>query len=244
MASFGLLMNWFGDSPDGSLARYRRVERPQFGFFLDHSMDAASNLMIAVGLGLSPYVDMGAALFTLVGYLLLGLSVFLSTHVSGQLRLSFLGFGPTELRLTMILFNLAVFLMGPVTSAFLGRPSPCIRFRCLCSERCWSVFSSLTFAARPRIPPAIRPRFRRSVRGIRRHARSSRFDRDYSARFSRPGGFEPGVADCRFPAWSIDRIDQRGAPPRDFPEDGNIGCDDFHAGREPLRHRQPVAFFQ
>ena len=121
MASFGLLLNWFGDSPDGSLARYRGVERPQFGFFLDHSMDAASNLMIAVGLGLSPYVDMGAALFTLVGYLLLGLSVFLSTHVSGQLRLSFLGFGPTELRLTMILFNLAVFIMGPVDISIFGQ---------------------------------------------------------------------------------------------------------------------------
>lgn len=121
MASFGLLVNWFGDSLDGSLARYRRVERPQFGFFLDHSMDAVSNLMIAVGLGLSLYVSMGAALFALVGYLLLGLSVFLFTHVSGQLRLSFLGFGPTELRLTLILFNLAVFVTGPVKVGIFGQ---------------------------------------------------------------------------------------------------------------------------
>ena len=121
LASFGIIVNWFGDSLDGSLARYRGVERHRYGFFLDHSMDAASNLVIAIGLGLSPYVDMGAALFTLVGYLMLGLSVFLSTHVSGQLRLSFLGFGPTELRLTMILFNLALFIIGPVNVSLVGQ---------------------------------------------------------------------------------------------------------------------------
>ncbi len=121
LASFGIIVNWFGNSLDGSIARYRGVERHKYGFFLDHSMDAASNLIIAVGLGLSPYVDMGAALFTLVGYLMLGLSVFLSTHVSGKLRLSFLGFGPTELRLTMILFNIAIYAIGPVSVNLAGQ---------------------------------------------------------------------------------------------------------------------------
>ncbi len=121
LASVGLVVNWFGDSLDGSLARHRRIERPQLGFFLDHSMDAVSNLIIAVGLGLSAYVCMGAALFTLVGYLLLGLSVFLSTHVSGKLRLSFLGFGPTELRVTMIAFNIALFIIGPCNLRLIGQ---------------------------------------------------------------------------------------------------------------------------
>ena len=121
LASFGLVVNWLGDSLDGSLARHRGIERPQLGFFLDHSMDAVSNLIIAVGLGLSAYVSMGAALFTLVGYLLLGLSVFLSTHVSGKFRLSFLGFGPTELRLAMIAFNLALFLVGPRSVKLIGQ---------------------------------------------------------------------------------------------------------------------------
>jgi archaetidylinositol phosphate synthase len=121
LASFGLIINWFGDSLDGSLARFRSTERHSYGFFLDHSMDAVSNLIITVGLGLSPYVGMEAALFTLVGYLLLGLSVFLSSHVSGEFRLSFLGFGPTELRLVMVLFNVAMFLMGPVDLSIGGR---------------------------------------------------------------------------------------------------------------------------
>lgn len=121
LASFGIIVNWFGDSLDGSLARFRRVERPRYGFFLDHSMDALSNLIISVGLGLSPYVEMGAALFTLVGYLLLGLSVFLYSHVSGNFRLSFLGFGPTELRIVMVVFNFVIFLMGPIEVHLLGR---------------------------------------------------------------------------------------------------------------------------
>ena len=63
------------------------------GFFVDHSMDAVSIVVISVGLGLSPYVGMGALLFTLVGYLLLGLFVVLSNHVTGRFRLSFIGFG-------------------------------------------------------------------------------------------------------------------------------------------------------
>src|SRR5664279_2898989 len=121
LASCGLVVNWFGDSLDGSLARFRGVERHRYGFFLDHSMDAASNLFIAIGLGLSIYVDMGAALFMLVGYLLLGLSVFLDSHVSGQFRLSFLVFGPTELRLVIIVFNAAVYMIGPATVAAFGK---------------------------------------------------------------------------------------------------------------------------
>jgi len=121
LASFGLILNWFGDSLDGSLARHRKVERHRYGFFLDHSADAGSNLLITIGLGLSPFVSMEVALFTLVGYLLLALFVFLSHQVSGALRLSFLGFGPTEMRLIMVLLNTMMFLLGPLPVTLLGR---------------------------------------------------------------------------------------------------------------------------
>ena len=121
LASFGLIVNWFGDSLDGSLARYRQTERHRYGFFLDHSMDAFSNLIITVGLGLSPYVGMDVALFTLVGYLMLGVFVILSNHVSGAFRLSFLGFGPTELRLLLVFFNLMMFVLRPISLHVLGR---------------------------------------------------------------------------------------------------------------------------
>ena len=120
LASFGLIVNWFGDSLDGSLARYRKAERPRYGFFVDHSVDAASSLIISVGLGLSPYVGMDAALFVLVGYLSLGFFILLSHEVSGDFRLTFLSCGPTEIRLIVIGFNLSMYFMGPVDFKVLG----------------------------------------------------------------------------------------------------------------------------
>jgi archaetidylinositol phosphate synthase len=121
LASLGLIVNWFGDSLDGSLARYRKEERPRYGFFLDHSVDAISNLIVMVGLGFSPYVGMEVALFILVGYLLMTLYVFIFNQVSGEFRLSFLYCGPTELRLLAIWFNLMMYLLGPVPLSILGR---------------------------------------------------------------------------------------------------------------------------
>src|ERR1044071_9739872 len=35
-----LAINWFGDSLDGTLARVRRHERPRYGFYVDHVLDA------------------------------------------------------------------------------------------------------------------------------------------------------------------------------------------------------------
>ena len=120
VASLGLLINWFGDSLDGSLARYRKIERPRYGYFLDHSIDGISNLILALGLGLSPYVRMDVALFALVGYYLLSMYVFLSNYVSGEFRLTFLNAGPTELRLVAVLFNLLIYVEGPFDVRFLG----------------------------------------------------------------------------------------------------------------------------
>ena len=71
LASFGFVVNWFGDSLDGSLARFRHIERPRYGFFLDHTLDSASETVIFIGLGLSPYVNLELAFLALVGYLLL-----------------------------------------------------------------------------------------------------------------------------------------------------------------------------
>jgi phosphatidylglycerophosphate synthase len=120
LASLGLLVNWFGDSLDGSLARHRKTERPRYGYFLDHSVDAINNLIFAVGLGLSPYVSIDAALFLLVSYYLLSMYVFLSNQVLGEFRLSFLHGGPTELRLVAIGFNLLIFVEGPLKVSFIG----------------------------------------------------------------------------------------------------------------------------
>lgn len=114
LASLGYIIHWFGDSLDGSLARYRNIERPTYGYFLDHTVDALCNLLIMGGLGLTLYVRMDAALFALVGYYLVCIYVFINNHLSGIFQLSFVGFGPTELRIGLIAINTAMFFGGHV----------------------------------------------------------------------------------------------------------------------------------
>ncbi len=121
LASFGLVVHWFGDSLDGSLARHRAIERPIYGYLLDHTVDAVSNLLIMGGIGLSLYVRMDVALFALTGYYLLCIYVFINNHLFSVLRLSFLGGGPTELRLGLIAINIGMALAGPVGIVVAGQ---------------------------------------------------------------------------------------------------------------------------
>ncbi len=112
LAIFGYVLHWLGDSMDGSLARYRQIERPSFGYFVDHSCDGLATLLILAGLGLSPFVRLDVALLALAGYLLLSIHAFLSARVLDELKLSYLAAGPTELRLVLIGFTLAMLIVG------------------------------------------------------------------------------------------------------------------------------------
>lgn len=112
LASFGFLLNWFGDSLDGTLARYRKIERPQFGFYIDHTIDAIGQIFIIFGLGMSPYVTLNVALLAVIGYLLLSIHVYIRTYVMGVFRISYYKIGPTELRVILVLFNTAMFFFG------------------------------------------------------------------------------------------------------------------------------------
>ncbi|MXO85640.1 CDP-alcohol phosphatidyltransferase family protein [Altererythrobacter aurantiacus] len=112
LAIAGYVVHWFGDSTDGSLARYRRIERPRYGYFLDHSCDGLATTLVVTGIGLSPYVVMEVALFALAGYLLLSIHAFLSVRVLGELKLSYLNAGPTELRFLLIGLTVAMMWFG------------------------------------------------------------------------------------------------------------------------------------
>lgn len=108
----GYVVHWFGDSLDGSLARFRKIERPRYGYFLDHSCDGLATTLLVVGIGLSPYVQLEVALVALAGYLLMSIHAFLSVRVLGELRLSYMNAGPTELRLVLIALTLAMYFAG------------------------------------------------------------------------------------------------------------------------------------
>ncbi|MGO9004758.1 MAG: CDP-alcohol phosphatidyltransferase family protein [Beijerinckiaceae bacterium] len=112
LATLGLVVHWFGDSLDGSLARYRQIEKPRYGYFLDHSVDTVAIFSIMIGLGLSAYVRLDMALFALLGYFMLCIYVFLSNHVTGQFQLTFLSLGPTEARIGLIGLNSWMYFAG------------------------------------------------------------------------------------------------------------------------------------
>src|SRR3546814_931799 len=103
---------------DGSLARYRRIERPSYGYFIDHSCDGLATFLILAGMGLSPFVRFDIALIALAGYLLLSIHAFLSARVLGELRPSYLSAGPTELRLMLIALTLMMMTLGSAPGVF------------------------------------------------------------------------------------------------------------------------------
>lgn len=112
LASFGFLVNWFGDSLDGTLARHRKIERPAYGFFTDHMIDAFSQVLIFLGLGISPYISFNIACLALISFLLLTVYIYVRTSVVGEFKISFSKLGPTELRLLAILLNTYMFFAG------------------------------------------------------------------------------------------------------------------------------------
>jgi phosphatidylglycerophosphate synthase len=116
----GLVINWFGDSLDGSLARYRKIERFKYGYFVDHTVDITTQAIVFIGLGLSPFVHFNCALLALVGYLLLGILTYIDTAVSGVYKISYGKIGPTEARLFLVGLN-AVFYFASNPMIHIGR---------------------------------------------------------------------------------------------------------------------------
>lgn len=113
-----LALNWFGDSLDGTLARARNKQRPRYGFYVDHIIDAFGILFVICGLALSGYMSWTIALATLVTYFMLSIDVYLATYTIGTFKLSFYKFSPTELRILLAIGNIRA--MGHPTTQVLG----------------------------------------------------------------------------------------------------------------------------
>ncbi len=120
VASLGLVFHWLGDSLDGNIARFRKIERPRYGYFLDQTIDVVGNLLICLGIGLSVYVRMDVALFALAGYHALSIYSLVKACVSGRFHISLAGWGPTEMRLLIILMNTTILLFGAPQFVFAG----------------------------------------------------------------------------------------------------------------------------
>ena len=105
LASFGWIINWYGDSLDGTLARVRKQQRPVYGFFIDHTVDCINESIMVIGIGMSPFMQFDVAIMCLVAYLLISVYVYISAHLKGEFKLTYGKMGPTELRVIMIIVN-------------------------------------------------------------------------------------------------------------------------------------------
>ena len=114
LASFGFVVNWYGDSLDGTLARVRSTQRPIYGFYLDHCVDGLTMAVMCIGAGLSEMLNLYIAMAVLVAYLLLSISVYINAHLKGEFKLTFAGMGPTEFRLIMIIVNTLFIYVAPL----------------------------------------------------------------------------------------------------------------------------------
>ncbi len=100
-AVVSLGINWFGDSLDGTLARFRDQQRPRYGFYVDHIIDSFGAIFLIGGLGISGYMTGTVAMALLIAYFLLSIELYLATYTVGIFRLSFSIWGPTELRIVL-----------------------------------------------------------------------------------------------------------------------------------------------
>jgi len=112
LAVLGLGLNWFGDSLDGTLARVRQIERPVYGYFLDHSTDVISQVFIFLGLGLSRYLRFDAACLILMSYWMAALLTFIRAVATKVFQISYFGIGPTEIRIALLVYTVVVGFAG------------------------------------------------------------------------------------------------------------------------------------
>ncbi len=113
--------NWFGDSLDGTVARVRRQQRPRYGFYVDHVMDVAGTSVLVGGIAASGLMDPCLALLLLVAFLLVSAETYLAMIADGVFRISFLGVGPTELRIVLAAGVIQAMSSPWVTVGVLGR---------------------------------------------------------------------------------------------------------------------------
>ncbi len=110
-----LILNWFGDSLDGTVARVRDQQRPRYGYYVDHVLDLAGTAMLFAGLAASGHMAPAIAVLVVAAYYLVSAETFLATHSRGIFKMAFLGIGPTELRVLLAAGALAL-ISNPIVA--------------------------------------------------------------------------------------------------------------------------------
>lgn len=116
LSSLGFVINWYGDSLDGTLARVRNRQRPIYGYYIDHTVDGINELIMFIGIGLSGLVHFNLAMLVLAVYFMLTINVSINAHLKKEFRLTYVKLGPTEFRIIMILMNTVLATIKPLSS--------------------------------------------------------------------------------------------------------------------------------
>jgi phosphatidylglycerophosphate synthase len=114
VSSLGIVVNWFGDSLDGTLARLRHIERPRYGFFIDHTSDLFCQSLTFIALGISPLAHFGMACLGLIVFLMAFVYTLIAAQTRSTMRITYLYFGPTEIRALLLLGNFLTLAVGVV----------------------------------------------------------------------------------------------------------------------------------
>jgi archaetidylinositol phosphate synthase len=122
LCNFGLIVHWYADSLDGTLARVRRREREKYGYFVDHISDAWTILLVCLGMGASQLMDMRIALFLAIGYFLLNIYVHIIAYTRRVFKISYGRFGPTEVRMFIFAVNVVLIFWNPPVTYYGGDP--------------------------------------------------------------------------------------------------------------------------
>ncbi len=114
----GFIVNWYGDSLDGTLARVRNTQRPIYGYYLDHTVDIINEALMFIGIGLSYLMRLDIALMIFILYLCLTLNVSINAHLKSEFKLTYGKMGPTEFRVIACLLILAIIYIAPIREFF------------------------------------------------------------------------------------------------------------------------------
>lgn len=113
-----IVLNWLGDSLDGTLARVRNRQRPRYGFYVDHIVDIFGAVALMGGLACSGFLHWQTAVALLVAFLILAAESYLAAYSLSCFQLSQGIFGPTEIRILLIIGSFA--LLHSSYTTFLG----------------------------------------------------------------------------------------------------------------------------
>jgi len=115
LASFGLVLNWFGDSLDGTLSRVRNQQRPKYGYYLDHLVDAFGVALMIYGLAYSKLASPEILWAILTLFLIASINTYLAASAVNVLKISYAKISTTEARVILIILNVVLLFAKKVT---------------------------------------------------------------------------------------------------------------------------------